>query len=213
MLNIERFAGLTLRFSETMEGYASSRTDLDYEQACEVGRTSDYTDPVKVNLTVVIDDLREFFQNPEHEGSVCGTIDFSRSGASSGFEIENGRFKLFNKDAEGTRHLEYTFNWTNMYGVVHTFHGIKNIKDNPGYDSLDDITVLNIDITSDPNERGINKKGIIRFDPKDFPKLFGSIEVETPSFLTQVLAKTAFLAFCAGEMASEYVVGKLGDRK
>jgi cholesterol oxidase len=209
MFDIKRFDGLTLRFSETMEGYASPKTELNYEEAYKEGRVG-YAHPVKVDLVVTIEDLKKFFGNPEHEGTVTGTIDFSRDGGVGGLiEVENGRFKLFNKDLTGTRHLEYRFEWTNAYGVAHTFRGIKNIEDNPGFDSLDDITTLYIDITSDPNERGVNWKGIIYFDPKDFPELFGSIEVDSPNFMTQVMAKTAFFAFCAGEMLHTYTNDKV----
>jgi len=211
MFNIERLSGISLEFSEVMSGYVSRNVSLDYDAAHEDGRLNSALDPVMVRLKVIIPDLKVFFEDPEHEGLVEGHISFQNY--TDGFAISNGKFKLFNKDMEGTRHLEYTFNWTNVYDVEHTFRGIKNIRDDPGFDALTDITTLFVDITSDPTARGLNNRGKLFFDAKDFPQLFGSIEVGSPNKLTQIIAKTAFFAFCAGEMTFEYALRKLGVEK
>jgi hypothetical protein len=205
------FAGISLTFKETMSGHFSvdPTGNLSFDEA---ESQASCLDKLIVDLEVGIPDFKVFLEDSDHKGIVNGRIRFSDYG--EGFEIQNGEFRLFNKDVEGTKHLEYKFEFTNStFGNTFKFHGIKNIKDDAGLDSITDITTLFVTIevfSKEESRPDTVYKGKIYFQVYDFPALFASIETHgTTDRGISFLAKVAFLDFCTREMLSTYVIDKL----
>lgn len=182
---------LSLSFSERMAGKVGSRN-------------------LSVDLVVKIPDLYKFFQNPEHEGEVTGTINLD--GKTFSIDEGQGTFSLFSPDKTDHRlkHLKYFLSFR-MNGIPYHLDGRKAIKDDEGADAIKDITTLYVTLSPIPKSGAVDEEGVIYFDSKDFLDLFRSIVVEGSNKLVQIGAKATFIGFCFGQMFSTYIVGKLTE--
>jgi hypothetical protein len=196
---MKRLRGTPFKFSETMAGRVletpSNAESLSPEA---IKRSRD----IKVETTILIDDLGSFLENPDHPGRVVGAV--TLGGERS--EIQNGKFQLFDKDNMNVRHLEYAFEFQREDGL-YKFAGKKNVRDDPGSDLLSDMTTLHVQVEG-PDSRPWT--GAMYFKVSDFISLVASMQApeEAPP-AERILAKTAFLSFCLGKTVDEFLLKKI----
>ena len=92
-----------IRFDETMAGpFALGVTDTN--EGADRGKSDKTT--LSMHASVAIDDVDAFVADPNHLGSLTGTIDFGPFG--NGLKAESGVFNLFSPtDHPDTKHMIY----------------------------------------------------------------------------------------------------------
>jgi cholesterol oxidase len=128
-----------LRFSEAMRGYMGPGDEhrAGYEAGRSAGRR------VEFRVTIVIDDMDRFLDDPEHEAMVSGEVDIA--GIGSRMPIEAGRFHLMCR-REGRRRMLYHLPFERE-GRRYLLWGEKRIEDDPGFDVWKDSTTLFAELT------------------------------------------------------------------
>jgi hypothetical protein len=196
---MKRLSGTPFKFTETMAGRVLENLPNSEGLTSEaIKRSRD----VKVETTILIDDLGAFLENPDHPGRVVGAV--TLGGERS--EIQNGKFQLFDKDNMNVRHIEYEFEFQREDGL-YRFAGKKNVKDDPGSDMLSDMTTLHVQVEGPDSRRWT---GTMHFKVSDFISLVASMQApdEAPP-AERILAKTAFLSFCLGKTVDEFLLKKI----
>ncbi|MCL6622786.1 MAG: DUF362 domain-containing protein [Syntrophobacterales bacterium] len=196
--------GLGLEFQETMSGWLGVGQE-DFLAGRIIGER-EHT-PLRFEATITIDDLEKFIQLAEHEARLTGTVTFAPLGGT--FPMEDGVFNLFSVSAEGIRRMTYAFRFTAADGRRYFLFGYKNLKDDPGFDLVEDMTTLFTRIHAGPDERApLYGSGQLFFDLKDAPALLSSLKVTGAGWWElhkKIQARLAFLDFAWGKIRQEYL--------
>lgn len=164
--------------------------------------------PIRLDANIIIDDLDRFIQQPEHQARLEGTVTFNFLGGT--MAMEEGVFNLFAVDpATGIRLMVYSFRFTDSRGEPYFLYGEKHLKDDPGFDLLEDMTTLFTTIYAGPDKQApVYGAGQIFFDLKDVIALMASIRVTGTRWWQlhqRIKARTAFLDFAWGKVREEYL--------
>lgn len=192
-----------LKFSESMTGWVGIG-EKDYVEGKIAGLKNGTT--ARIDAKIVIDDLDTFVDVSGHVARLEGVFTFKPLGGE--FAIEDGRFNLFSIDpASGVRQMTYSFRFTAGNGNKYYFFGHKQIKDDPGFDVVKDMTTLFSDIHEGPDRNApIYAKGQLFFHMKDTISLMASMQVTgTISRRRKIKAIIAFLDFAWGALRQEYL--------
>ncbi len=184
--------GVGLNFDETMSGTLS--------------RPGEAPGPIRLDMHIEIEDLHRFLLVGEHRAKVAGTLTWAPLGGA--LPIRDGAFCLFRPDPDSPDyHLVYDLTLTGKDGQRYSLHGEKTTRDDPGFDLLHDMTVMQASIyQGDPGTGTAVASGEIRFDLADLPAFAASFKVvNAKSFWTEVAAKAAFLSFALGTLSEEYL--------
>jgi uncharacterized protein (DUF362 family) len=196
--------GLGLEFQETMSGWLGVGQE-DFLAGRIIGER-EHT-PLRFEATITIDDLEKFIQLAEHEARLTGTVTFAPLGGT--FPMEDGVFNLFSVSAEGIRRMTYAFRFTAADGRRYFLFGHKNLKDDPGFDLVEDMTTLFTRIYAGPDERApLYGSGQLFFDLKEAPALLSSLKVTGAGWWElhkKIQARLAFLDFAWGKIRQEYL--------
>jgi uncharacterized protein (DUF362 family) len=197
--------GPGLEFAESMSGWIGIGENSSVE-----GRIAGQQEntPIRFDAKIIIDDLDRFIHLPEHQARLEGTVDFNPLGGPA--PMEAGVFNLFAVDpASGMRLMIYSFRFTGGDGRPYFLYGEKHIKDDPGFDLLEDMTTLFTTIYAGPdNQAAVYGAGQIFFDLKDMPTLMASIKVTGTRWWEldqRIKAKAAFMDFAWGKVREEYL--------
>jgi uncharacterized protein (DUF362 family) len=194
--------GLGLEFEETMSGWLGIGKK-DYVEGRIAGQQENT--PLRFDAKIIIDDLEYFINLSEHRARLEGTVTFKPLGGT--VAMEDGLFNLFSVEpTQGIRQMTYSFRFTAADGKKYFLSGYKNIKDDPGFDLVEDMTTLFTTIYEGADETApIYGSGQVFFDLKDAPALFASMKVTETMWLHQkIQARLAFMSFAWGAIRQEY---------
>ena len=125
-------SGLT--FHETMSGLvALGETDP------EAGAASSAAAELAIHCEITIDDIDRFVDDPEHTGSMAGTVDYAPFGG--GIPVTYGIFNLFSPGGPGEKIIECRLGFDHS-GTAYYLVGKKHVHDDPGFDVWKDTTTL-----------------------------------------------------------------------
>lgn len=194
-----------IRFTETMKGYFSRATALDFQAAADLGKKEGSS--CKFILTIVSEDVDAMIASPEHAASTIGTVDAPALSARP-LTVTHGTFNLFEQDpnAADTRNMKYSMRMVSEEGRSYYFYGFKVIKDRPFWDVWHDSTTLYITIYEGENDKGpVIGKGILIIEPEDFIRQLGTIDATNTRNAEERLATTVkFGRFFAGVVYDYY---------
>lgn len=194
--------GLGLEFEETMSGWLGI-AKKDYVEGRIAGQKENT--PIRFDAKIIIDDLDRFINLSDHRARLEGTITFKPLGGT--FAMEDGSFNLFSVEpVQGIRQMTYAFRFTASNGKKYFFYGYKNIKDDPGFDLIEDMTTLFSTIYEGADETApVYGSGQIFFNLKDAPALMASMTVTGTIWLhKKIQAQLAFMSFAWGAIRQEY---------
>lgn len=196
--------GLGLEFQETMSGWLGVGQE-DF-LAGRITGEREHT-PLQFEARIIIDDLEKFIHLAEHEARLTGTVTFAPLGGT--FPMEDGVFTLFSVSAAGIRRMTYSFRFTAADGRPYFLFGHKNLKDDPGFDLIEDMTTLYTRIYAGPDDRApLYGSGLLFFDLKEAPALMASMKVTGAGWWElrkKIQARVAFLNFAWGKLRQEYL--------
>lgn len=197
---------LGLEFKERMSGWIGigQKTFVEGRIAGQQENT-----PIRFDAHIIIDDLDRFIHQLQHQARLEGTVTFTPLGGGS-FAMEDGVFNLFSVDpASGIRLLIYSFRFIASDGKPYFLYGEKHIKDDPGFDFLEDMTTLFTAIhAGTDNQAPVYGAGQIFFDLKHVPALLASIRVTGTRWwelFQRIRGKKAFMDFAWGKVRAEYL--------
>jgi cholesterol oxidase len=197
-----------LQFSETMRGFVTGDVTTavhpdEFRAAYELGK--EQGNHLGFRMTMVVDDIDRFIDEPAHEARTEGVIESASFGQAR--PIDRGRFNLFIEDgAQGMRRMVYLVRFTGPDGTPYVLDGFKLVKDDAGIDLWSDNTTLFTSIRRDGLDGPIIAQGILHIGVAGFLKLLSTIEVRNStgrSAAARALAR--FQRFLLGALWETYV--------
>jgi len=204
-----------LEFTEEMHGFfttevTGARTEADYRDAEKRGHAAgsrlDFT------LTILIDDVQRFIDDPAHAAVTEGWVTSQVYGVER--EVEWGRFNLFLDDSDKhTRRMLYLLKFTGGDGQPYLLDGYKELRDDPGFDIWADSTTLFTSIRRGweiaPGARGpVVGQGIVHVRMRDLLKQITTFRARnSPGKGESARAIGRFGAFFFGRLWETYVKG------
>ena len=180
-------AGVGLTFHEAMAGAVGAR-------------------PLSFDVSIRIPDLARFFDDPEHSAELTGTVTSPDLGGT--LQVRDGGFQLFAPDAtSGIRQLRYSFRFTAAEGGTYYLHGHKDVHDDPGLDTVKDLTCLYTNLyRGDTEAAPLFGSGELHFSLADLPALLASFRVQgATDWMQELAARVAFTSFAWGQVRDEYL--------
>ena len=169
----------TLEFTEEMKGWISFG-EADYERAAADGERD--RNALMFHLTISVDDVERFVDQPAHQASAHGWVLCERLGGR--LPVQRGVFNLFvaEGDPRDTRML-YRLFFDDGDGRPLTLAGFKRVKDDPGLDVWRDTSTLYTRILrgwAEDDDAELVASGIIRILPADFARQLASFRFGGP---------------------------------
>lgn len=187
--------GVGLQLDEAMSGILTLAARPAHEE------------PIRFQIRIVVDDLHRFMHVSEHRARAEGELTFAPLG--SALPIRDGAFFLFRPEVSSADYqLVYRLGIDAADGSGrYTLLGEKTVRDDPGFDILDDMTRMKVRLFRGEPETGTElARGEMRFALKDLPSLVASMKVlHTASLAAQIAARVAFLSFAYGTLRGEYL--------
>lgn len=191
-----------ITFSETMKGpFALGAADPEIgARAGKQSRTE-----LAMHATVTVRDMDRFLEDPGHNGSLIGRIDFPPFGM--GIPTGEGVFRLFSPDEDPrTKLMVYELPFTHD-GKSYYLAGRKEVRDDPGFDLWKDTTTLFTRLHEGTDAAGpVVGAGVLSLGVADFTKVLAgmrAIDVDSAAEGARVLGR--FGQFFAGELWKSYV--------
>jgi cholesterol oxidase len=133
----------TVRFTEEMHG-AVGFGAATYREGWDEGIAS--TCPFMFHLTISVDDLDRFADDPDHTAPAVGWVRCPPLSAAN-MLVERGEFNLFAPGlADGRLTMRYRLWFRDGAGNPLTMNGFKDVGDDPGFDVWKDTTSLFINL-------------------------------------------------------------------
>lgn len=196
-----------IEFTEKMRGHVSRAVtdaprdakDARYLEGERLGREARTADagPVDFRLTIVVDDLDRFLADESHEARCEGYVDglFGRRQL-----VEEGRFNLFVAKGPKEKRMLYRLVFDDASGERLVLDGFKEIKDDVGFDVIEDTTTLFTTI-SRASDGAVVAQGVLHVGLADFVRQLSTMAARNASGLaegTRALAR--FGKFFAGSL-------------
>ena len=197
---------VSLRFTETMKGYASLG-----QHTCAEGYALGEADatPLEFMLTIVMDDLDHFIETPQHPAKAIGYIDSPLFGGRR--PVLRGTFNLFADSGDADRKtMLYRLFFDDVNGRPYTLSGVKNLRDDPGPDLWSDTTTLKTTILAGHIEADgesasvVVGAGILHIAVVDFLHQLTTFRSDAPSFGQRAQAIQRFGEFFMGSLWKIY---------
>lgn len=190
-----------IRFDETMAGpFALGATDTN--EGADRGKSDKTT--LSMHASVAIDDVDAFVADPNHLGSLTGTIDFGPFG--NGLKAESGVFNLFSPtDHPDTKHMIYELAFEHE-GKSLYLAGHKVVHNDRPFDLWPDTTTLFTKLYEGQDKSGaIAGAGVLSLGLVDLMKLVSTIRVTgTDDLIDKSAAMAKFGRFFMGELWDRY---------
>jgi cholesterol oxidase len=190
-----------IRFTESMQGFYSARTDDDFEAAADQGKQEGKD--FQFALTIVSEDLEKMLHSSDHEAKMLGTVT-APSLSSRPLTVTEGTFHLLtvDKDGVGTRQMTYRMALKSEEGKTYWFEGIKIIHDDPLSDAWAETTTLYIKLFEGHSAAGkMTGKGILRIGPEEFLRQMSTLEITHAGSVAERLeAQVQFGQFFAASL-------------
>jgi hypothetical protein len=190
-----------IAFNEVMKGpFVLGETDP--RAARERGKREGTE--LAMHASVTVRDMDRFIADPQHLGSLTGSIDFGPFG--SGIPAGQGVFNLFSPaDDPKMKLMVYELPFSHG-GKSYYLAGRKEVKDDPGFDLWSDTTTLFTVLHEGTDKTGpIVGAGVLSLGMADFAKVMAGVRVidaDSTVDIPRTLAK--FGSFFAGELWNSY---------
>jgi cholesterol oxidase len=193
----------SLSFTEEMNGYYT-----DGETAPgpgeEAGRAAGRS--LGFRLTITVDDVERFLEEPEHTAQAEGWID--AAGCGGRCQVERGWFNLFSPgDGPDRRLMRYRLHFTDGTNRPRTLSGWKDIRRHPVTRVWPDTTTLYFRLLDghvpdgDDDNAPIDGAGILRLGVDDFARQLTTFRTDGPHGPS---ALERFAGFFLGELWDLY---------
>ncbi|MGH2942789.1 MAG: GMC oxidoreductase [Solirubrobacteraceae bacterium] len=199
----------SVRFTEKMRGFIAFGED-DYDRGFRRGKRS--KTPCMFHVTVLMDDIERFVEDPQHPGTITGHVDCDALGGK--LDVQRGWFNLFvdaDEDGEERKLMKYRLLIADGEGHPITLNGFKEVKDDRGFDVWSDTTTLftrilggHVEPGADDDAADIVATGILHVLPQDFAVQMTTFRVDPPHRLdalgrfTELFAGSLWEAFGPG---------------
>jgi cholesterol oxidase len=194
---------MALSFGETMQGAFAlgARDPVEGHKKGLAEGTS-----LSMHANIRIDAFDRFVNEPNHAGSLTGTIDFNGTGFAGGMPADKGVFNLFNPDAtkkDSLKHFIYELAFEHG-GKRYYLAGHKDVRD--GGDLWKDTTTLYTTLhEGDDAKAPIIGAGILSLGMDDLAKLLSTVQVHNAHSEAERLAvKIRFGRLFAGNLWDSY---------
>lgn len=202
--------GASLQFTETMSGFATQRA-ASFQGGYEQGKSAGTT--ISMTVTVWIDDVAQFINDPIHEASLSGRLWYEPLGGD--LAVVSGTFNLLVISAGdlNRRRMDYRLVLANAEGEEFTATGFKDVHDDFGPDSWSDTTTLFLNVFEGRVEAGeepnatLRATGIMRIGLAAFLRQLASFSVEAPTAVARAEALGTFGRFFMGGLWEVYGPG------
>lgn len=194
-----------VQFTETMKGFFSTQEKNDFEKGYNAGQKNQ--SPLMFTLTIQTQDVEAFLKDPEHKGSIAGTV-IAPALSAKPLTASNGIFNLFVKDVNDpkVKLMKYRMVLSTVEGKKFYFSGYKKVEDDKGFDLWKDTTMLFTTIYDGIDESApVLGKGILKIAPGDFAIQMGTMKaVNTTNTMDSLKAIQAFGTFFSKEILDTY---------
>ena len=160
-----------VRFTEEMLGHVTFGEE-DYARGA--ARERDGAAALKFHLTIVVDDIERFADDPRRRAGAHGYIVCDALGGK--LPVEQGIFNLFVDTEPGVKRMLYRLFFRDGTGRPLTLSGHKLVKDDAGFDVWKDTTTLFTRVlrghVDEEGEAGaeIVASGVLRIRVRDFAR-------------------------------------------
>ncbi|WP_289355438.1 GMC oxidoreductase [Paenibacillus sp. S-12] len=196
---------LGLSFVETMSGYFALQTTDNYHDAYEIGRREHCR--LSFTVTVRIDNLEDFLENPEHRAAITGIVD-APALSDKPLSVHQGEFYILrrNSDQPDAKEMRYRLQLTSVEGRDYFIEGFKSIKHDTKLDLWADTTTLYMTIFDGGNTGAtLLGKGILILEKEDFMRLLSTIRILNESgSIEKMKAIARFGTFFVGSLYETY---------
>ncbi|CAN5783083.1 alpha/beta fold hydrolase [soil metagenome] len=194
---------MTLRFTERMAGFLSTRMTDDFEAADRQGKVDGST--CEFLLTIRSEDLEAMLADPAGNAAMSGTVT-APALSSSPLVVSDAVFQLFGTTGNrNEREMRYKMTLSSEEGRTFRFDGFKAVHDDPGLDLWADTTTLFITVREDDDNGPVVGRGVLRIAIPDFIRQLTTITVEgAPSVALRLEAQARFGRLFAGELFRVY---------
>ena len=196
---------LGIQFTETMRGFMSKSTGLDFASAEADGEQ--LNQPFEFTLTVISDDIETMLVNAEHRASMVGSVKAPLLSEKPLMAVD-GQFQLFVRDPQNARRrlMDYRMRLVDEVGRDYFFHGYKSVENDRGFDSWADTTTLYITLYDGANDAApLLARGVLHIAPADFAKQMTTMRARhANNKLEEAKALAKFGGFFAGALARTY---------
>jgi cholesterol oxidase len=200
-----------LEFTEKMRGFITFGED-DYDKGFRQGKKSKTA--CMFHVTVHMEDIERFIEDPDHEGSITGHVQCDALGGK--LPVQKGWFNLFvdaDEDGEERKLMKYRLQIADGEGHPITLNGFKEVKDDRGFDIWSDTTTLFTRILAghvDPGEADgeVVATGILHVLPQDFAVQMTTFRVD-PAHRVDAIGR--FGALFAGSLWEAFGPGAKKD--
>lgn len=196
----DKILGITFR--ETMKG-GFSLGESDPAEGEKKGEKGGNT--LSLHATISIDDIDRFISDPNHNGSITGSIDFTPFG--NGIAASGGAFNLFSpSDDPKMKHMIYEMAFEHD-GQSYYLAGKKEVRDDPGFDLWKDTTTLFTQLHTGKDKSGeVVGAGILSLGVKELAKMVSTMKaINAQSITEQAAAVLKFGRFFMGDLWDTYV--------
>ena len=187
----------TVRFTEEMLGHVTFGEE-DHHRGAHAER--DGAGPLKFHLTIVVDDIARFANDPRRAAGAHGYIVCDALGGR--LPVERGAFNLFVDTEPGVKHMLYRLFFRDGSGHPLTLTGFKLVKDDAGFDVWKDTTTLFTRVLRGHVQEGedgeLVASGVLRIRARDFAR-------QLTTFRGSPGALLRFLAIFLGQLAEAYL--------
>lgn len=190
-----------ISFRETMKG-PFSLSVTEPREGAEIGARAGTE--LAIHVTVTVRDLDRFTSDPQHRGTLSGTVDFSPLGTA--MPSGEGTFQLFSPGGDPrTKRMVYELPFE--HGGQHYYlAGYKEVRDDPGMDLWTDTTTLFTRLFLGDSVAGTPLgAGVLRLGAAEFGKVAASVralDASSPAESAKLIAQ--FGRFFAGELWDSY---------
>jgi hypothetical protein len=160
-----------VRFTEEMLGHVTFGEE-DHLRGAHAER--DGAGALKFHLTIVVDDIERFANDPRRSARAFGYVESDVLGGR--LPVEHGAFNLFVDTEPGVKHMLYRLFFRDGAGHPVTLSGHKLIKNDAGFDVWRDTTTLFTRILrghvheADEANAELVASGVLRIRARDFAR-------------------------------------------
>lgn len=206
----------TLEFTEEMKGHVTLG-ECDFAEGARRGEDEDTE--LMFRLTIVLDDVDAFVNDPSHEATASGWIECERLGGR--LDVSDGVFNLFvDGDDPGLRRMLYRLWFSDAVGNPLTLVGFKAVRDESGFDVWPDTSTLYVRVlrghvggwpdiaesaAADAEAAGsVIAAGVIVIRMLDFAQQLTTFRVSGPDTTSRISAMSQFGRLFLGELWEAY---------
>lgn len=204
---------LGMEMTEELRGYYTpdirdAKTPAEFASAEKLGKAC--ATELNFRVTIIIDDVKRFVETREHAAPCFGYVECPLFGGRR--RVENGVFNMFVADAiQHMKLLCYRLEFYGADGQAYLLDGLKEVRDDAGFDAVSDMTTLYTSIRKGwAPDAPIVGQGIVRVTFKGLLEQIGSLRARNhPNTAAGARALGRFGRFMFGELWESFVVDKL----